>query len=615
MALNQIPIFNASEIQSVRVSASGPNNGDILRYNASAHQLEYAADIPSTQGPTGPPGPTGATGPAGPTGPQGITGLPRIGLTGFAGNRGPTGPAASTGATGATGPTGPTGPVTVLTFSTTGYILVATGSDDYNSLIRVDRIEPMDAMYGHRKLVTELTTSYSTPITQSQALVFDTTSGDATVTITNPTGARTPGTLLDIFHEPSANELTIQGAVKGFVHGSVATSGGSVTGVNYDKYLISRANEPSSIQLQTEDGLHWNILGLGSGWDSTGLPPPPPSQTGTKKVMYFDSDDTGLIWQWPDGAQKRFIAIADQGWTHVFMAFLGINADGTITPTDITQVWGDPSFAGVMTAAQKQEVRDYYDLKGVKLMASCGGANSSWGTASPTSVGNACADFVLDVGKNNIWLDGIDFDLEDIEQASPSSGFPDWRKSPDYEAQGTLYNWFDTLHRTVRARLPSSSGFIVSHAPQPGYASPSSTGFSCGPDGGYVRVYADSVAQGDPIDFFFFQYYNQGPSAPYTTYENIFVKDDFYKGSVQDITSYRYGGTGIPLDKIVVSKPLQAGDVFNTGLVTPEQMKSIIDTASTNLGYPRSSGIWQFHGLGSPTAAAWYNIIYGPPPP
>jgi hypothetical protein len=632
---NGLSVFNLSSIQSIPVTTGAPSDHQILIYDVTINELIYGDSTPGStgvtgatgiQGPTGPSGAqgptgptggtttnTGATGPtgssaAGPTGATGPTGAAATGYTGPNGPAGQTGPIGSTGSTGATGITGPTGPIGISANTTTSVIDVTTGSQIYSSQIGLKAVASAnDTLSGYKKKIKIIsgTGIYNDPIEYSQTLICDTTSQNMTIVLTNPTGLQGPGSLVEIVHQPNTvNNLTIQGGVKGTISGSVTNTTGAFTGVAYNSTLESPSLEPSSIKLQTDDGLHWNVIGIGAGWDATGTTPPPPPSTGTIKVIYFDQDDSGKIWTDPVAAFKFII---DQGWTHIFLAFLGITPTGTVVPQDICIAW-----ATGINAAQKAEVIAYADSKGCKLMASCGGANSSWGTSDPTVVANAAVEFVKNANNDGVALHGLDYDLEDIVQAAPPT-FPDWRKLPNFTAPNALYEWFNTLNTVTRAGLPSADGYVLTHAPQPGYFSPSSTGFSCGPDAGYVRVYVDSVTMGDPIDFFFCQFYNQ-VTATYSTYQNAFVNDTFYQAALLQIAGYEYNGQKVPQNKIVFGKPLQAGDVYNTGLVTPEQLKGILDTAQTNVGYPRSSGFWQFHTTGTPTSAQMYNTLYGAPP-
>lgn len=66
------------------------------------------------------------------------------------------------------------------------------------------------------------------------------------------------------------------------------------------------------------------------------------------------------------------------------------------------------------------------------------------------------------------------------------------------------------------------------------------------------------------IDFYFLQYYNQGLTS-YDTYEELFTRTTqgaFPGTSVKEIAS-----RGVPMNKLIVGKPIMHYDATNTGWV------------------------------------------------
>jgi len=118
---------------------------------------------------------------------------------------------------------------------------------------------------------------------------------------------------------------------------------------------------------------------------------------------------------------------------------------------------------------------------------------------------------------------------------------------------GTGEQWLIDFTNAYREVSPDT---ILAHAPQAPYFSP--TYYK---NGGYGTV--DS-AVGQHIDFYFMQYYNQG-STKYDSYSELFTKTTqgaFPGTSVKEIAS-----RGVPLQKLVVGKPITTGDATNTGWV------------------------------------------------
>jgi chitinase len=148
-------------------------------------------------------------------------------------------------------------------------------------------------------------------------------------------------------------------------------------------------------------------------------------------------------------------------------------------------------------------------------------------------------------------LDGVDIDWEDMHAMNTGIG----------EA------WLITFQSELRRQLPAGQ-YLISHAP----VAPWFTSGPNYPNGAYVAVHKQT---GDGIDFYNMQFYNQG----HGVYEDCQVstaldEDDvvlttqslvFNSGSnwpstsVMEMNSY----AGIPLNKIVIGKPINAGAANN----------------------------------------------------
>ena len=653
--LSSEEVYNAESVFSTPFSASGPEDGDIIIFSSTQNEWVYNENEQGPTGPTGPTGPIGPTGftgyappgPAGPgeTGPQGEQGP--TGPQGEQGEQGPTGPMGggtpSTEGTGPTGPpgpqgpqgpqgqdassttvTGPTGPeYTPIDLVTPGSLLMVAGDD---TLKTFQAVVSGNSLYGYNDRVLSESDSFQAEL--NSVYVINPTQ-DIKVTIPAPSNGEW---IKVIKSSTGSSTITLEsssefiGAISNSNIFNNATGSAGFTGAPYISLpnsvtqINSYQTDPASISMVGSEN-DWLIQNVGIGWETQPTPPPP---TKSRSVVYFNNDDTGLVWQWPDGNVQRFKEMIDEGWSHIILAFLTFDAEGNLSPSDMAQMWyGTAAGNQIMSAEQKQEVRDYADANNCKLLVSVGGATGDWSLSNPTGVAEYVANFVISAGTggsgpyggDGVALDGVDFDLEDMETGNPNVEPFFWTKSPGLTGPTSIYDWMNSMHTALRARLPSSEGYEITHAPQPGYCVANSTGFSCGTGAGYVKIYADSVLQGDPIDFFNMQFYNQGPNAPYTTYNNMFLQDDFYNASLTQIASYSAENISIPQDKILVLKPLQTGDVFNTGYIDPQELKNIFNEAATGIGYFANAGVWRFHGTTSaqssgPTSKQWHDVIF-----
>lgn len=168
-----------------------------------------------------------------------------------------------------------------------------------------------------------------------------------------------------------------------------------------------------------------------------------------------------------------------------------------------------------------------------------------------------------------------------------------------------LINWMVQASRAARATL-GASGFI-SHAPQGPYFSRIGGGGSSswpGPSGGYTAVWNASAGA---INWLNTQFYNQGDSC-YVTFQTLFQQSNvgsactsFPGTSVAEIASY-----GVPLNAMVVGKPLEANDASN-GWVAAADLHTWFVQAQAATNWSAGVMCWSWDISDS---AAWIQTVY-----
>ncbi|ORX36222.1 glycoside hydrolase superfamily [Kockovaella imperatae] len=231
------------------------------------------------------------------------------------------------------------------------------------------------------------------------------------------------------------------------------------------------------------------------------------------------------------------------------------------------------TFAAMPESDRQAMIADFH-ANGIAIMVSAFGANDVPTTsgANPTETANALAAFVKQYG-----LDGCDVDYED------SGAF----------ITGTAYDWLLTFQTALRAQLPAP--YIISHAPQPAYMI---TG-QYTTKGGYKELHA---AVGSGIDFYSVQYYNQGSYTPYTDCDSLITSAPDGSALLQVAES-----SGIPLNKLVIGKPLNGEDVSNSGLMDAATLGQCYQMAKSN-GWNAGIMVWQWETDGAP---AFLNTVLG----
>ncbi|ORY50408.1 glycoside hydrolase [Rhizoclosmatium globosum] len=205
----------------------------------------------------------------------------------------------------------------------------------------------------------------------------------------------------------------------------------------------------------------------------------------------------------------------------------------------------------------RQSYLDAYHKAGKIVLVSAFGA-TEWPTRDgidPITSANRIADFVIQFG-----LDGVDVDYEDSDAFNA----------------GTAEQWLITYTKTLRLRLPASR-YTISHAPQAPYFFPNSY-----PGGGYLAVHK---AVGGMIDFYNVQFYNQG-SLSYDTCQSLFY-------DAQGSSVFEIARNGVPLNKIVVGKPITHQGAVNSGYMDPWKLAACIPDAKAK-GWSGGVMGWQY---------------------
>lgn len=96
---------------------------------------------------------------------------------------------------------------------------------------------------------------------------------------------------------------------------------------------------------------------------------------------------------------------------------------------------------------------------------------------------------------------------------------------------------------------------------------------------------------GHLIDFYNIQFYNQGDNT-YDSYDKLFVKS---VGSFANTSVKELNARGIPLEMIVVGKPVTSFDASNTGWMNKTNLASAISKAVQETSWRAGVMFWQFH--------------------
>lgn len=154
----------------------------------------------------------------------------------------------------------------------------------------------------------------------------------------------------------------------------------------------------------------------------------------------------------------------------------------------------------------------------------------------------------------------------------------DWEDNGAMEA-GTGEAWLIAFQRKLREILPNH---IITHAPQAPYFKQDFY-----KNGGYYTV---DKEVGSTIDFYNVQFYNQGDTKYDTNQTLFFESGSFFSGtSVFEIVAKK-----IPGKKIVIGKPVTAGDAANTGVVDHADLGKWISDAYAKDHWYAGVMYWQY---------------------
>eukprot|EP00026_Physarum_polycephalum_P008866 Phypoly_transcript_08969.p1 GENE.Phypoly_transcript_08969~~Phypoly_transcript_08969.p1 ORF type:complete len:432 (+),score=71.48 Phypoly_transcript_08969:109-1404(+) len=275
---------------------------------------------------------------------------------------------------------------------------------------------------------------------------------------------------------------------------------------------------------------------------------------------------------WPNGPLKAMYNIdggyqsdlqqmADAGYNLILLAF---------------HVSGQPKYASSvwkgLGATTQQNVANYIHNKGGRIVVSAGGAEDvPYGSFSGTQYGTSVANFA----KSN-HLDGVDFDLENFGGNFATSGM----------STAQTVQWVTDATNAARNILGPNA--IITHAPQTPYF-----GANHGFGDGYTKIYQKASS----INFFLVQFYNNDNGL--TTYNSIFNSDN--GGSVTEIAN-----GGVPLNKIVVGKPVNSND--GSGYVAPGTLHTYFTQAKSQYGWNGGVMGWVWHD--QTTNTNWIKAIY-----
>eukprot|EP01088_Endostelium_zonatum_P007155 TRINITY_DN19331_c0_g1_i1.p1 TRINITY_DN19331_c0_g1~~TRINITY_DN19331_c0_g1_i1.p1 ORF type:complete len:325 (-),score=70.54 TRINITY_DN19331_c0_g1_i1:30-1004(-) len=285
----------------------------------------------------------------------------------------------------------------------------------------------------------------------------------------------------------------------------------------------------------------------------------------TRFVSYIDK----ITGWWPPSAIAKGIGLpgyaTSKGYNVINFSFWTSNTG----PVDVADIISNPLHYvstqnpwGQNNTVIRQKWMQAYHSAGIKVLVSAFGSTDFPTTegVDPVQCGEKLAQFVIDCD-----LDGVDLDWEDNAAMEAGKG----------EA------WLISITRTLRSKLPSPR-YIISHAPQAPYF----MGTSKYPAGGYITV---NNAVGSLIDFYNIQFYNQDSSA-YSTFNTLFQQSD---GWASGTAVRQIAAKGVPMNKLVVGKPVTQGDVNNSGYVDLNTLVGILKQGKT-IGWNAGVMGWQY---------------------
>ncbi|ORY50317.1 glycoside hydrolase, partial [Rhizoclosmatium globosum] len=214
-------------------------------------------------------------------------------------------------------------------------------------------------------------------------------------------------------------------------------------------------------------------------------------------------------------------------------------------------------------AATRQSYVDAYHKAGKLVLVSAFGA-AEWPTLSgqdPIKSAQNLAAFV-----KQYQLDGADIDWEDNNSVQAGTG----------EA------WLIKFTTELRNQLPRP--YVISHAPQAPYFINNKAIY---PNGAYLAV---DKAVGSLIDYYNIQFYNQGSNTRYDTCQTLLNQSG---GDWPGTSLFEIAASGVPLNKLVIGKPITAAGAANTGYTDPATLASCVAQAKAK-GWDAGVFGWQY---------------------
>jgi len=290
------------------------------------------------------------------------------------------------------------------------------------------------------------------------------------------------------------------------------------------------------------------------------------------KAIYIDWH---LNWNAP---QQSVLDAVNAGYNVIIISFYLSSGSAA----DMAQAWA------ALDDGTKQSTINTAHAAGAVVTVSLGGSTDSPWSEDPTSVGKSVASWV--VAQH---LDGVDFDLENLAQGFTAGGM---------SASQTV-NWIATVSQVAAQSIGNNP--VISHAPQGPYFGPiGATDTWAGASGGYTGVEKQA---GSYITFYNVQFYNQGASC-YVDFNGLFLQSApscpvFPNTSVAEIFN-----AGVPMNKIVVGKPVTSADASN-GWLSGSQLNSFFAQAKSQFGWNTGVMGWVWNDPG--TCQSWVQAIYG----
>jgi hypothetical protein len=277
-----------------------------------------------------------------------------------------------------------------------------------------------------------------------------------------------------------------------------------------------------------------------------------------------------LDWEQPD---NTILAALAAGFNYISVTFLESGG----TPTGFAEAWDD-----LDSASRAACVAQVHAQGGVVMLRAGGSDDTDWYGMDATTYGTQSAQWAVDHQ-----LDGVDFDLENFNEPFGAGAM---------NSAQTL-TWINACVAAARAVTGIHFVCVSPEAIWFGTVGSAIPNSLTGTTGGYSAVTG--------VDLYLVQFYNQGPTT-YDTYNLLFVDSgvDIPGTSVSEIIDY-----GIPANKLVIAKPLLAGDLApgQTGWVDAADLATWFTTAST--GIPWSTGLTLFEWKAT-DAELFINTVY-----